>query len=81
MQMIMQSNHRTFWCRTRNKIVTKGEPIVFSLTMPFTGETMIMPLLLRFLLNPEQGLKILYEAGQPVIEVEAFKEKIIYLKS
>lgn len=58
------------------KIVTKGEPIVFSLTMPFTGENHDNAIaFLRFLLNPEQGLKILYEAGQPVIEVEAFQGK------
>ncbi len=55
------------------KIVTRGEPIVFSLTMPFSGvnrENAIA--FLRFLLDTDKGLRILNEDGQPLIDVEAF---------
>jgi molybdate/tungstate transport system substrate-binding protein len=53
-------------------IITKGEPIVYSLTMPFSGENRENAIaFLKFLFDPEQGLKILYESGQPIVEVEA----------
>jgi len=57
-------------------IITKGEPIVYSLTMPFNGENRENTIaFLRFLFDQEQGLKILYESGQPVVEVEAVSGK------
>ncbi len=53
-------------------IITKGEPIVYSLTMPLNGENRENAIaFLKFLFDPQQGLKILYESGQPVVEVEA----------
>jgi len=57
-------------------ITTKGEPIVYSLTMPFNGENRENAIaFLKFLFDPDQGLKILYESGQPVVEVEAVSGK------
>lgn len=53
-------------------LIVNGEPIVYSLTMPVTGENRENAIaFLRFLFNPEQGLKVLQESGQPVIEVRA----------
>lgn len=53
-------------------LIVNGEPIVYSLTMPVTGENRENAIVfLRFLFNPEQGLKVLQESGQPVIEVRA----------
>jgi len=53
-------------------IIAKGEPIVYSLTMPFNGENRENAIaFLQFLFDPEQGLKILQESGQPIHEVEA----------
>jgi len=50
--------------------VTKvGEPIVYSLTMPNTGENQELAVeFLRFLFDDEQGMKILMDNGQPVLE-------------
>jgi molybdate/tungstate transport system substrate-binding protein len=57
-------------------ITTKGEPIVYSLTMPFNGENRENAItFLQFLFDEENGLKILYESGQPVVEVEAVNGK------
>ncbi|MFW6149380.1 MAG: tungstate ABC transporter substrate-binding protein WtpA [Atribacterota bacterium] len=57
-------------------ITTKGEPIVYSLTMPFNGENRENAIaFLQFLFDEEKGLKILYESGQPVVEVEAVSGK------
>jgi len=57
-------------------ITTKGEPIVYSLTMPFAGENHENAIkFLQFLFNQNKGLKILYESGQPVVEVEAASGK------
>lgn len=57
-------------------IVTKGEPIVYSLTMPLNGENTENAIaFLKFLFDPEQGLKILYESGQPVVDVDVVSGK------
>jgi len=57
-------------------IITKGEPIVYSLTMPFNGKNHDNAIaFLEFLFDPDQGLKLLYESGQPVVEVEAVSGK------
>lgn len=57
-------------------ITTKGEPIVYSLTMPFSGENRENAIaFLQFLFDPEQGLRILEESGQPIHEVQAVKGK------
>lgn len=57
-------------------ITTKGEPIVYSLTMPFNGKNRENAItFLQFLFDEEKGLKILYESGQPVVEVEAVSGK------
>ena len=57
-------------------ITTKGEPIVYSLTMPFNGENRDNAIaFLQFMLDPDQGLKILQESGQPIHEVEAVSGK------
>jgi molybdate/tungstate transport system substrate-binding protein len=59
--------------------VVKGEPVVYGLTMPLNGENRENALaFMKFLLTPDQGLKVLLDSGQPVhpIEVVAGKEKI-----
>jgi len=57
-------------------IITKGEPIVYSLTMPFNGRNRDNAIaFLKFLFDPDQGLKLLYESGQPVVEVKAVSGK------
>jgi len=56
-----------------------AEPIVYSLTMPTTGKNPeIAKAFIEFLFDKEQGMKILYEAGQPVMdEITIFgKEKM-----
>ncbi|MBO8159715.1 tungstate ABC transporter substrate-binding protein WtpA [Thermosyntropha sp.] len=52
------------------QIITKvGEPIVYSLTMPTTGENKELAVeFLKFFFNKEQGLKILQDNGQPVLD-------------
>ena len=50
-------------------ITRKGEPIVYSLTIPSTvknGDA--AEAFVDFLLDEEGGMKILYESGQPVLE-------------
>lgn len=57
-------------------LIVNGEPIVYSLTMPLNGENRENAIaFLKFVFNPEQGLKILQESGQPVIEVRAVSGK------
>ena len=57
-------------------ITTKGEPIVYSLTMPFNGKNRDNAIaFLQFMLDPEQGLKVLQESGQPIHKVEAVSGK------
>ena len=57
-------------------LIVNGEPIVYSLTMPVTGENRENAIaFLRFVFTPEQGLKVLQESGQPVIEVRAVSGK------
>lgn len=50
--------------------VTKtGEPIIYSLTMPTTGENQKAAVeFLKFLFDKEKGLKILEDNGQPVLD-------------
>lgn len=46
-----------------------GEPIVYGITMPTTGENPELAIeFLKYLFNREQGLKILEDNGQPVID-------------
>lgn len=50
-------------------ITKKGQPIVYSLTMPNTGENNEITVeFLKFLFDKEQGMKLLEEAGQPVLD-------------
>lgn len=51
------------------KITKKGEPIVYSLTMPNTGEhSEIAVEFLKFLFDENEGMNILREEGQPVLD-------------
>lgn len=50
-------------------ITKKGQPIVYSLTMPNTGKNNKIAIeFLKFLFDKEQGLRLLEEAGQPVLD-------------
>ncbi len=50
-------------------ITTKGEPIVYSVTMPTTGEHQELAVeFLKFFFNKDQGLKIFEDNGQPVLD-------------
>jgi molybdate/tungstate transport system substrate-binding protein len=50
-------------------VTKKGEPIVYSLTMPTSGEnTETAIAFLQFLFDKEQGQKILVESGQPLLD-------------
>jgi len=50
-------------------ITKKGQPIVYSLTMPNTGKNNEIAIeFLKFLFDKEQGLRLLEEAGQPVLD-------------
>ncbi len=53
-----------------NTFVTKkGQPIVYSLTLPKSGENKALAVeFLKFLFDDEKGMKILEEAGQPTLE-------------
>lgn len=52
------------------EIVTKvGEPIIYGITMPATGENNELAVeFLKFFFDREQGLKILEDNGQPVLD-------------
>ncbi len=58
-------------------ITRTAAPIVYSLTMPTTGENEELALLfLEFLFDRDQGMKILSESGQPVLdEITIFGEE------
>ncbi|WP_028857543.1 tungstate ABC transporter substrate-binding protein WtpA [Psychrilyobacter atlanticus] len=58
-------------------ITKKGQPIVYSLTMPNTGENNEIAIeFLKFLFDKEQGLRLLEEAGQPVLnDIKVFGEE------
>ncbi|MEA3422487.1 MAG: tungstate ABC transporter substrate-binding protein WtpA [Bacillota bacterium] len=58
-------------------ITRTAAPIVYSLTMPTTGENEELALLfLEFLFDRNQGMKILNESGQPVLdEITVFGEE------
>lgn len=58
-------------------ITKKGQPIVYSLTMPNTGENSEIAIeFLKFLFDKEQGMKLLKEAGQPVLDnIKVFGEE------
>jgi molybdate/tungstate transport system substrate-binding protein len=50
-------------------ITKKGQPIVYSLTMPNTGKNNEVAIeFFKFLFDKEQGLRLLEEAGQPVLD-------------
>lgn len=50
-------------------ITKKGQPIVYSLTMPKTGENNKVALeFLNFLFDKEKGMKMLHDEGQPVLD-------------
>lgn len=50
-------------------VTKKGQPIVYSLTMPKTGENNELAVeFLKFLFDREGGLKVLEDNGQPVLE-------------
>lgn len=59
------------------KITQKGEPIVYSLTMPSTGENSEAAVeFLKFLFDEDEGVRILKEEGQPVLDsVKVFGEE------
>ncbi|KDR95432.1 tungstate/molybdate binding protein [Peptoclostridium litorale DSM 5388] len=61
------------------KITKKGEPIVYSLTMPNTGENSEAAVeFLKFLFDEKEGVRILKEEGQPVLDaVNVFGEENI----
>lgn len=47
----------------------KGQPIVYGLTMPKTGENEAAAVeFIKFLLDAEKGMKILQKKGQPILE-------------
>lgn len=50
-------------------VTKKGQPIVYSLTMPKSGENKEVAIeFLKFLFDKEKGMKTLQEAGQPTLE-------------
>lgn len=50
-------------------VTKKGQPIVYSLTMPNTGKNNEIAIeFLKFLFDREQGMKLLQESGQPILE-------------
>ena len=50
-------------------ITRTAAPIVYSLTMPATGKNKELALLfLEFLFDKDQGMKILSESGQPILD-------------
>jgi len=50
-------------------VIKKGAPIVYGLTMPTTGENPELAMeFIKFLLKREDGLEILLESGQPILE-------------
>jgi molybdate/tungstate transport system substrate-binding protein len=52
-------------------ITTKGEPIVYGITMPHSGENRENALaFLEFLFDKNKGLKIIYDSGQPIHDLE-----------
>jgi len=52
-------------------IITKGQPIVYGITMPLNGENTTNALaFLEFLFDKEKGLKIIQDSGQPIHELE-----------
>lgn len=59
-------------------VTKKGQPIVYSLTMPKSGENKELAVeFLKFLFDKEKGMKILQEAGQPTLEkITVFGENL-----
>jgi len=52
-------------------ITTKGEPIVYGITMPHSGENRKNALaFLVFLFDKDKGLKIIHDSGQPIHDLE-----------
>jgi len=52
-------------------ITTKGQPIVYGITMPLNGENKENALgFLEFLFDENRGLKIIQDSGQPIHKVE-----------
>ena len=52
-------------------ITTKGQPIVYGITMPLNGENKENALaFLKFLFDKNRGLKIIQDSGQPIHNIE-----------
>ncbi len=52
-------------------IITKGQPIVYGITMPLNGENRENALaFLTFLFDKNKGLKIIQDSGQPIHDIE-----------
>ncbi|OQY41753.1 MAG: hypothetical protein B6227_04145 [Fusobacteriia bacterium 4572_74] len=69
--------------RTPGEFITKkGQPIVYSLTMPNTGKNNEIAVeFLKFLFDKEQGMRLLEEAGQPVLDnIKVFGEENLPMK-